>query len=1158
MPNPGSVRSGYEARFTGVSGSASKVELSKWASGIRTVLASKESISLPIGTTIALVETAGNLTLWTGTTNLSAALSANDTTYASGYAGLEVNGLEGTMYNFRAGNIDNQPPNTTITGGPTGSVNLKDVSFTFTSTESGSSFECSMDGGSYSACISPKTYLAIGAGTHTFRVRAIDAASNPDPSPAERSFTVTQSPVVATTAPTFVKSTEATLNGTVNPNGLAATYQFEYGTSTAYGSKIPATAKSAGSGTTALQLSEPLAYLTSATTYHFRITASNSAGTAKGGDQTFSTPAGPPSATSAAVTSAEGTQATLNATVNPMGAATTYQFEYGQTTSYGSKLPAAPKAVGSGTALLGVSETAQGLTAGVLYHYRVVATNQFGTTNGVDRTFKVGGAIPDTRIVGGEYSRTALTMTAFDLVSQSGATYECRLDAGAWEECQTRDGYSGLSPGSHHLEARAVGAAGIADPTPAQRDWTVDPLGPIGRPTIEGKPRIGHTLSVSNGTWGGSPPASYSYQWYRCSDGDPGNFGSCSAIPGATQREYLLTQADESKQLVAKVTAIRGSAPIETTTLSRYSLPGVLDLLGSLLGERITYTNCSSSECGIWVSRANGSESVFAVHNSLGTGDQALSPDGTLITYYNISDNCIMVAAAQANATPKKVLCDNPEGNYFFLDPTFAPDGTIVFVDRIRHLIRRINIDGTGLTTLFTWSNFPVFRFPSVSADGTRLAFQSDQGPTGEYKPGTWVSTISGGNAKFIHESEGTIDLSPDGTRVAFAYGEEKPFPEYNQVYVADIATGNLTQVSAGGSHFDGGPSWSADGELLVVDRFKDCCHGEHVGNVLLDADGGSEGSVLPGFSASFRQPSDLDEPAPGTNGLLARYKPVVFYHPDEDYFADAVTGAIGWHENFLYYPTYFKGQRGREEEDRSNVLADNSVDTAEPKLTGEFLGGLAPVSQYEILAIEGDNQEAAEWGHNILGAGNHVYGRENPSSRDGVVWLQYWFFYYYNGSIDAANTDFGTHEGDWEFVQYAYDTDTDQLLRATYNQHDGAQTCLPGVLDYVVTANGRVAPAVYVAAHSHASYFAPGNYNLEILGRFGTDMASAEEGPTELTMTPLLGEPWALWEGHWGDTKGKAEFESSSPAGPGHGDNATEEIDPDRVADDASECTVP
>ena len=386
MPNPGSARSGYEARFAGVDGSTNyKVELSKWVSGTRTVLASTTGFSLPNGTTAVLSESGGNLTLWSGTSSFSQVLSAIDSTYSSGYAGLEVNGVGGSQYNFRAGHLDTQAPDTTITSGPTGTVLPESVSFTFTATESGSTFECSMDAGSYSACTSPKAYPTITSGSHTFRVRATDPAANQDATPAERSFQVIQPPSGSTGSATAIKSTTATLNATVNPNGSSTTYQFEYGTTTSYGSKVPATAKNIGSGSTGVEASEPVTGLSAGTTYHFRISATNAAGTTKGSDQTFTTTAAPVATTEAA-TGLSAKEGTLNASVNPKGAATTYQFEYGPTTSYGNKVPASAKAIGSGSGAVAVSEIATGLTEGSVYHYRVVAANEVGTTYGADKT----------------------------------------------------------------------------------------------------------------------------------------------------------------------------------------------------------------------------------------------------------------------------------------------------------------------------------------------------------------------------------------------------------------------------------------------------------------------------------------------------------------------------------------------------------------------------------------------------------------------------------------------------------------------------------------------------------------------------------------------------------------------------------------------------
>ena len=77
----------------------------------------------------------------------------------------------------------------------------------------------------------------------------------------------------------------ATLNGTVNPNGLLTTYVFQWGRTTAYGSATTAT--SAGSGTGQVAASARITGLRYYTVYHYRLVATNSAGTTYGADQSF-------------------------------------------------------------------------------------------------------------------------------------------------------------------------------------------------------------------------------------------------------------------------------------------------------------------------------------------------------------------------------------------------------------------------------------------------------------------------------------------------------------------------------------------------------------------------------------------------------------------------------------------------------------------------------------------------------------------------------------------------------------------------------------------------------------------------------------------------------------------------------------------------------
>ena len=110
---------------------------------------------------------------------------------------------------------------------------------------------------------------------------------------------------------------------------------------------------------------------------------------------------GPPTPVTLPVTLFAPTSATLVATVNPSYQSTTYHFEYGRTTSYGSKAPLSPKSAGSGIGPVEVSEAIEGLTPGATYHYRVVAENESGTSYGADETF-VATSPPSWRLDGEE------------------------------------------------------------------------------------------------------------------------------------------------------------------------------------------------------------------------------------------------------------------------------------------------------------------------------------------------------------------------------------------------------------------------------------------------------------------------------------------------------------------------------------------------------------------------------------------------------------------------------------------------------------------------------------------------------------------------------------------------------------------------------------
>lgn len=98
-------------------------------------------------------------------------------------------------------------------------------------------------------------------------------------------------PAASTLGATGVSGASATLNGRVDQQGAEASYQFEYGTSDEYGTSVPVPAATLQASDTSHAVSQSVGGLTAGSTYHYRLAASDAAGTTYGADQTFTTAA---------------------------------------------------------------------------------------------------------------------------------------------------------------------------------------------------------------------------------------------------------------------------------------------------------------------------------------------------------------------------------------------------------------------------------------------------------------------------------------------------------------------------------------------------------------------------------------------------------------------------------------------------------------------------------------------------------------------------------------------------------------------------------------------------------------------------------------------------------------------------------------------------
>ena len=211
-------------------------------------------------------------------------------------------------------------------------------------------------------------------------------------------------PSATTGSASNVTYNSVTLTGTANPNGFASTAYFQWGTTTAYGSSTQPI--DIGSGLSSVNVADALIGIFANTTYHFRIVANNDSGMTFGNDQSFTTPCGPPTALTNPATDIDFASATLNGTVNPNGLSTDIHFEWGTTTGYGTSTVI--QSVGSGTGYVNVTQGITGLTTNATYHFRLVAVNSSGTTNGLDQSFTAVTNVVWTELAGGEFHTMGL------------------------------------------------------------------------------------------------------------------------------------------------------------------------------------------------------------------------------------------------------------------------------------------------------------------------------------------------------------------------------------------------------------------------------------------------------------------------------------------------------------------------------------------------------------------------------------------------------------------------------------------------------------------------------------------------------------------------------------------------------------------------------
>jgi hypothetical protein len=349
---------------------------------------------------------------------------------------------------------DTSPPETSIDSGPTGTVGSASATFGFTSNESGSTFECKLDGGSFGSCTSPKSYTGLSDGSHTFSVRATDAAGNVDATPVSRTWTVD------TGLPnTTIDSEPASLT-----NSASATFGFS-------SDDANATFECKLDGGNFSACASPKSYAGLSDGAHtFSVRATDASGNTDDTPGTYTwtvdtTAPGAPLITSPPDgANINDGNVTISGTAEPGSTVELFDGASSQGTTQ--------TAGGSG----GWSKTLTGVAEGE-HTYTAKATDSAGNTSPASeaRTVVVDANAPETAIDSGPSGTVGSASATFGFSSdESGSSFECKLDGAGFSSCTSPKNYANLSDGSHTFSVRATDASGNVDTTPATRTWTVD------------------------------------------------------------------------------------------------------------------------------------------------------------------------------------------------------------------------------------------------------------------------------------------------------------------------------------------------------------------------------------------------------------------------------------------------------------------------------------------------------------------------------------------------------------------------------------------------------------------------------------------------------------------------------------------------------------
>lgn len=724
---------------------------------------------------------------------------------------------------------DNTPPETTITAQPQSLSSTSSATFSFDSDEPGSAFECSLDVGVWEPCVSPRLIGTVFEGQHTFRVRATDSAGNTDPTPASYTWTVDSTPpqtqlysaaFASGTAILYFTSDDpqARFECRVNTGEWEACtspktwaqlvpgeYLFEIRATDEAGNadQTPAAQTWLNDTTppdTSIVDKPDLSTTLRSAAFSF---ASTEPGTFQcrldaGAWETCTTPK-----TYANLTDGQHTfrVRAIDRALNVDPSPATYTWAIGPVVP-DTQITSAPPALSN---LASVQVTFASTTLGATFQCRVnqgawnaCASPYTSTSAGTitlsvravfaglsdpspaTATWTIDRNAPNTTIASGPSGTVALTTAQFEFGASETASFECRLDAQAFAPCVSPVSYANLTQGSHTFQVRARDNAGNLDATPASRTFTVDTLPPqtsitVATATVTSARSVSFTFNSSEA---GSS--------FRCRVGN-NEFEDCTSpwtftapIDATYTFEVVATDkignqdptpATRTWRLDRKApnTSIT-SGPPGSTTAKTAALTFTSTEAGSTFQCRLdtgAWANCSTPRS---LGGLNVGEHILEVRARDLAGNQDQSPAAWTWT--------VMTGSSTINKAGRLVWSRQQSGN----------------AD-----IWTGNVDGTGAARL---------------TSGPQVDSYPDAGPTGRVvftRNGVLMTVpTTGGTPTSLGVTGTEADWSPDGSRIAFARG--------NELRTISASGGAETEELIATSQVVGGVSYSPEGSRILYD----------------------------------------------------------------------------------------------------------------------------------------------------------------------------------------------------------------------------------------------------------------------------------------------------------------------------------------------------